>query len=186
MRFYSLHYILPFGIAALSAVHLQLLHSVGSSTPIGVKGSMDTIPLYPAFVLKDITGIVLVLLGFIALVAFNSNLLGHSDNYVAANHMITPAHIVPEWYFLSYYAILRSIPHKLCGVIAMLASILVLAALPLLQYRKIRAIRFHPANRMLFSMLCLCWLTLGWIGGMPVDEPFVFIGQCSSVYYFAH
>nr|WGW14729.1 cytochrome b [Rufusia pilicola] len=186
VRFYSLHYALPFGIAALALVHLQLLHAVGSSNPVGVHAAVDTVSLYPAFVLKDIVGMLAVLFAFVAIVAFASNMLGHCDNYVAANHLVTPVHIVPEWYFLPYYAVLRSVPHKLMGVVCMMASIAVLAVLPLLQYRKVRALRCHPASRALLMLVGFCWLTLGWVGGMPVDEPFVLIGQCTSIYYFCH
>lgn len=129
-RFFSLHYLLPFIIAAASLVHLAVLHQDGSGNPLGVDSSVDKIPMYPYFIIKDLLGLLFFIIFFSLFVYFLPNLLGHSDNYIEANPMVTPAHIVPEWYFLPFYAILRSIPHKLGGVIAMISAIAVLAFLP--------------------------------------------------------
>jgi quinol-cytochrome oxidoreductase complex cytochrome b subunit len=125
-----LHYLLPFIITALAFIHLSFLHQKGSNNPLGVNSKIDKINRYPFFILKDLVGLIIFYIIFVLILIFMPNLLGHPDNYIIANPLVTPAHIVPEWYFLPYYAILRSIPHKLGGVIAMLCSILILAFLP--------------------------------------------------------
>ena len=183
-RFFSFHYLFPFIIAALSLIHLALLHQDGSGNPLGVNSSMDKIPMYPYFIIKDFFGIVIFLIFFSVFVYFYPNLLGHPDNYIEANPMVTPAHIVPEWYFLPFYAILRSIPHKLGGVIAMISAILVLVLLPWIHSTEIRSSRFRPIYRFAYYTILSCCLILGWIGGMPVEEPYVVIGQIASIYYF--
>ena len=185
-RFFSFHYLFPFIIAALSLIHLALLHQDGSGNPLGINSSMDKIPMYPYFIIKDFFGIIIFLIFFSGFVYFYPNLLGHPDNYIEANPMVTPAHIVPEWYFLPFYAILRSIPHKLGGVIAMVSAILVLVLLPWIHSTEIRSSRFRPIYRFGYYTIVSCCLILGWIGGMPVEEPYVIIGQIASIYYFCY
>lgn len=183
-RFFSLHYLLPFVIAAASLVHLAALHQEGSGNPLGIDASGDKIPMYPYFIVKDLLGIVIFIILFSFFVYFSPNLLGHPDNYIEANPMVTPAHIVPEWYFLPFYAILRSIPHKLGGVICMIFAIVVLALLPWIHSTEIRSSRFRPIYRVLYWSMAACCLILGWIGGMPVEDPYIIIGQIASIYYF--
>ncbi len=183
-RFFSLHYLFPFIIIALSLIHIALLHQEGSGNPLGIESSSDKINLFPYFVVKDLFGLILFLLFFSIFLYFFPNILGHSDNYIEANPMVTPTHIVPEWYFLPFYAILRSIPHKLGGVIAMLFSILILAGLPWLHSTEIRSSRFRPLYKFFFWTLISCCFLLGWIGGMPVEAPYILIGQILSFYYF--
>ena len=183
-RFFSFHYLFPFIIAALSLIHLALLHQDGSGNPLGINSAVDKIPMYPYFIIKDLFGITIFIIFFAFFVYFYPNLLGHPDNYIEANPMVTPAHIVPEWYFLPFYAILRSIPHKLGGVIAMVSAILVLVLLPWIHSTELRSSRFRPLYRFSYYTILSCCLILGWIGGMPVEEPYVIIGQIASIYYF--
>lgn len=183
-RFFSLHYILPFIIAATSLIHLATLHQSGSGNPLGINSSIDKIVMYPYFIIKDFLGLIIFVLFFTVFIYFYPNILGHPDNYIEANPMVTPAHIVPEWYFLPFYAILRSIPHKLGGVISMISAIIVLILLPWIHSTEVRSSRFRPIYRFFYWTLISCCLTLGWIGGMPVEEPFIFIGQIASIYYF--
>lgn len=183
-RFFSLHYLLPFVIIAMSIIHIALLHQEGSGNPLGIESTSDKINLFPYFVIKDLFGLVIFLIFFAIFLYFFPNVLGHSDNYIEANPMVTPTHIVPEWYFLPFYAILRSIPHKLGGVIAMLLSILILGGLPWLHSTEIRSSRFRPIYKFFYWTLISCCLLLGWIGGMPVEDPYILIGQILSLYYF--
>ncbi len=183
-RFFSLHYLLPFIIVAASLIHIMLLHQDGSNNPLGIESINDKINLYPYFVLKDFVGLIIFMLFFAIFLYFYPNILGHSDNYIEANPMVTPTHIVPEWYFLPFYAILRSIPHKLGGVIAMLCAILILAFLPWIHSTEIRSSRFRPLYKFFFWSLFSSCLLLGWIGGMPVEDPYILIGQVLSFYYF--
>lgn len=185
-RFFSLHYLLPFVIAALSLIHLALLHQEGSGNPLGIESSVDKISMYPYFILKDFVGLIAFILFFSIFVYYAPNALGHSDNYIPANPMVTPEHIVPEWYFLPFYAILRSIPHKLGGVIAMVLAILILGLLPWIHSTEIRSSRFRPVYKYLFWTWVACCLVLGWIGGMPVENPYIGIGQVASIYYFIY
>ena len=185
-RFFSLHYLLPFLIVALSLIHLAFLHQEGSGNPLGVDSTPDKINLVPYFLIKDFLGLVFFAMFFAMFLYFFPNILGHSDNYIEANPMVTPTHIVPEWYFLPFYAILRSIPHKLGGVVAMLLSILILAGLPWLHSTEIRSSRFRPIYKTLHWTLISCCLLLGWIGGMPVEDPYILIGQLLSLYYFLY
>lgn len=183
-RFFSLHYLLPFIIVAISFIHIALLHQEGSGNPLGIESTSDKINLFPYFLIKDLFGLSLFFIFFALFLYFFPNILGHSDNYIEANPMVTPTHIVPEWYFLPFYAILRSIPHKLGGVIAMLLSILILAALPWLHSTEIRSSRFRPIYKFFYWTLISCCFLLGWIGGMPVEDPYISIGQILSFYYF--
>lgn len=185
-RFFSLHYLLPFLIVAMSLVHLAFLHQEGSGNPLGIESTSDKINLFPYFVIKDFLGLTFFAVFFAVFLYFFPNILGHSDNYIEANPMVTPTHIVPEWYFLPFYAILRSIPHKLGGVIAMLFSILILAGLPWLHSTEIRSSRFRPIYKILYWILISCCMLLGWIGGMPVEDPYISIGQFLSLFYFSY
>ena len=183
-RFFSFHYLLPFVIVALVIVHLAGLHAAGSGNPLGVGTSLDKIPFHPYFWAKDVVGWVIVGGAYFGYVFFAPNVLGHTDNYIEANAMVTPPHIVPEWYFLPYYAVLRSIPHKLGGVIAMFASILVLLLLPMLHTSPFRSADYRPIYRVFFWIFMLDWVILGWIGGNAPESPYVEIGQAFTVFYF--
>nr|ADC32293.1 cytochrome b [Dipodomys simulans peninsularis] len=183
-RFFAFHFILPFIIAAMSMVHLLFLHETGSNNPLGIPSDCDKIPFHPYYTTKDFLGIVLLLAFFFTMVLFFPDLLGDPDNYSPANPLNTPPHIKPEWYFLFAYAILRSIPNKLGGVIALVMSILVLALLPHIQTSKQRSLMFRPISQFMFWLLVADVLVLTWIGGQPVEPPFIIIGQIASILYF--
>nr|AAY23227.1 cytochrome b [Dipodomys panamintinus] len=184
-RFFAFHFILPFIIAAMAMVHLLFLHETGSNNPLGIPSDCDKIPFHPYYTTKDFLGMVLLLAFFFTLVLFFPDLLGDPDNYSPANPLNTPPHIKPEWYFLFAYAILRSIPNKLGGVIALVLSILILALLPHIQTAKQRSLMFRPISQFLFWLLVSDVLVLTWIGGQPVEPPFIIIGQIASFLYFA-
>jgi len=189
VRFFSLHYLLPFILFALVAAHIVLLHETGSNTPTGISLNWgDRITFGPYFFLKDLYFLVLFFILFMYFVFFNSNYLGHPDNYIPAMYMSTPAHIVPEWYFLPFYALLRSVPNKLGGVLVMLLSIVALALLPILlntsSKKFILNSNFAPARAVFFSFFVANALLLGWIGGQPIEEPMYTVGQISSIFYF--
>lgn len=186
-RFFSLHYLLPFVLLGLVLLHIAALHQEGSSNPVGIHGrDIDKIDFYPYFYVKDLFGFMVFVLFFSYFLFFDPNLLGHPDNYIAANPMVTPAHIVPEWYFLPYYAILRSIPDKLGGVIAMGASLVTLALLPLVNTANVRSSFFRPFHRYFFWVWVGNAFVLGWIGGNPVEDPYILIGQFATVLYFGY
>nr|AAT98618.1 cytochrome b [Nycticebus coucang] len=183
-RFFAFHFILPFIVAALVVIHLIFLHETGSNNPSGIPSDSDKIPFHPYYSLKDLLGMIFLLATLSTLVLFFPDLLGDPDNYIPANPLVTPPHIKPEWYFLFAYAILRSIPNKLGGVLALAMSILILAMIPHLHTAKQRSMMFRPLSQCLFWMLAANLLTLTWIGGQPVENPFIIIGQTASILYF--
>nr|QBQ82966.1 cytochrome b [Nycticebus bengalensis] len=183
-RFFAFHFILPFIVAALVVIHLIFLHETGSNNPSGISSDSDKIPFHPYYSLKDLLGVIFLLATLSILVLFSPDLLGDPDNYIPANPLVTPPHIKPEWYFLFAYAILRSIPNKLGGVLALAMSILILALIPHLHTAKQRSMMFRPLSQCLFWMLVANLLTLTWIGGQPVENPFIIIGQTASILYF--
>nr|AAR25283.1 cytochrome b [Neothraupis fasciata] len=183
-RFFALHFLLPFLIVGLTLVHLTLLHETGSNNPTGIPSDCDKIPFHPYYTIKDILGFVLMLSLLVSLALFSPNLLGDPENFTPANPLVTPPHIKPEWYFLFAYAILRSIPNKLGGVLALAASILVLFLVPLLHTSKLRSMTFRPLSQILFWTLVANILVLTWVGSQPVEHPFIIIGQLASFTYF--
>jgi len=185
-RFFSFHYLLPFVIGAMIIVHLALLHESGSNNPLGYESKSDVISFYPYFYVKDLFGFSIFLVLFIYFVMFEPNVLGHPDNYVQANPMVTPAHIVPEWYFLPFYAILRSIPDKLGGVVCMGLALVVLILLPFLNTSNVRSPLFRPYYRKIFWLFFFNSLILGWIGQKVVEDPYVIIGQLATLFYFLY
>nr|YP_009311345.1 cytochrome b [Balantiocheilos melanopterus]BAV70118.1 cytochrome b [Balantiocheilos melanopterus] len=183
-RFFALHFMLPFIIAAVTILHLLLLHETGSNNPTGLNPNADKIPFHPYFTYKDLLGFIILLTALALMVMFYPNLLGDPENFTIANPMVTPKHIKPEWYLLFAYAILRSVPSKLGGVFALLLSILVLMVIPLLHTSKQRGLMFRPITQFLFWILVADVIILTWIGGMPVQHPFTTIGQVASTLYF--
>ena len=187
-RFYVLHYLLPFVIFGVVFVHLWALHAVKSNNPLGIeaKTKQDTIPFHPYYTAKDFFGFGVFFLLYFAFVFFAPDFFGEPDNYIPANSLVTPPHIVPEWYFLPFYAILRSIPNKLLGVIAMFGSILILFVLPWLDRGKVRSSRFRPVFKQLFWLFLVDCIVLGWVGHNPPEGHFLIIGWIATAYYFAH
>ena len=186
-RFFSLHFVLPFILAALALMHLIALHdTVGSSNPLGISANYDRLPFAPYYIFKDLITIFIFIFVLSVFVFFMPNVLGDSDNYVMANPMQTPPAIVPEWYLLPFYAILRSIPNKLLGVIAMFGAILILLAMPFTDISKLRGIQFRPLSKIAFYFFIANFLILMQLGAKHVESPFIELGQISTVLYFSH
>jgi ubiquinol-cytochrome c reductase cytochrome b subunit len=187
-RFFSLHYLLPFIIVALVILHLIALHVHGSNNPKGidVKSDKDTIPFHPYYTIKDFVGFGVYFLIFAYFIFYEPNYLGHPDNYIKANPMVTPSHIVPEWYFLPFYAILRAVPSKLGGVILMFSAIIILFFLPWLDRSSVRSSNYRPWNKIAFWLFVIDCLMLGYVGGMPPEEPYLTISRFAASYYFFH
>jgi ubiquinol-cytochrome c reductase cytochrome b subunit len=186
-RFFSLHYVLPFVLAALALMHLIALHdSSGSGNPLGVSANYDRLPFSPYFIFKDLITIFIFIVVLSVFVFFMPNILGDSENYVMANPMQTPPAIVPEWYLLPFYAILRSIPNKLLGVIAMFSAILALLSMPFTDLSKLRGIQFRPISKIAFFIFVANFLILMQLGAKHVESPFIEFGQISTTLYFAH
>jgi quinol-cytochrome oxidoreductase complex cytochrome b subunit len=183
-RFYALHFLLPMVLVVLVFYHVYLLHQVGSNSPLGIEAGVDDKPFYPYYIAKDIFAIILFFLPFAFIIFFYPNTLGHPDNYIPANPLVTPSHIVPEWYFLPFYAILRSIPDKVLGVLAMGFSIVSLALVPAVQRPFIRSLEFRPISRVVYWWFLHCCLVLGWIGSQLAKYPYVQIGQAATFFYF--
>ena len=185
-RFYALHYLMPFIIVAVVVLHIWALHRFGSNNPLGIdtKGPQDTIPFHPYYTVKDLFGLGVFLVIFCAVVFYAPNFLGEPDNYIEANPLSTPAHIVPEWYFLPYYAILRSIPDKLLGVVAMFGSIGILVFLPWIDRSPVRSAKFRPGFRLLFWIFLVVCIVLGYIGAKPPEGMFLIVGRIATAAYF--
>nr|YP_010546374.1 cytochrome b [Nerita insculpta]UYI29890.1 cytochrome b [Nerita insculpta] len=185
-RFFTLHFILPFAIAAFTVIHLLFLHETGSNNPLGINSDSDKIPFHSYYTFKDLVGFVLLLFLLTLLVLFSPQLLGDPENFIPANPLVTPVHIQPEWYFLFAYAILRSIPSKLGGVVALVLSIAILFILPFTHLGKFRSTAFYPVSQVLFWTLVGIFLVLTWIGARPVEAPYEFIGRVFTVLYFSY
>ena len=187
-RFYTLHFLLPFLIVGVVVLHIVALHTHGSNNPLGIdrKGPQDSIPFHPFYTIKDLFGLSFALTIFFAVVFFAPDFLGHPDNYIPADPLKTPAHIVPEWYFLPFYAILRAIPDKLGGVIAMFSAIFVLFLLPWLDTSKVRSATFRPIYKILFWIFLVNAIVLGWVGSKPAEGIYIIISRIATLYYFLH
>jgi len=184
-RFYSLHFLLPFVLTVLAFMHLIALHQHGSNNPLGVTSSLDRVPFYPYYIFKDLVGFFVFFLVLAFFVFFAPNAMGHPDNSIAANPMQTPISIVPEFYLLPFYAILRAIPSKLLGVVAMMASILILLLLPFLETSRVRSSAFRPFMRFFFWLFVANFLLLMWIGANHPEPPFIQLGQICTFFYFS-
>ncbi|WP_316860316.1 cytochrome b/b6 [uncultured Cohaesibacter sp.] len=187
-RFFSLHYLLPFMLAAVVGLHIWAFHVVGNNNPTGVevKDSQDTVPFTPYYTVKDIFAAVVFLVFFAWMMFMVPNFMGHPDNYIPADPMVTPPHIVPEWYFLPFYAILRAIPDKLGGVLAMFGAILVLFVLPWLDTSKVRSMSYRPLGKQFFWIFVIVCLGLGYLGGKPAEGGYILWARIFTVYYFAY
>nr|YP_010545656.1 cytochrome b [Chrysops dissectus]UYG48439.1 cytochrome b [Chrysops dissectus] len=185
-RFFTFHFIFPFIVAAMTMIHLLFLHQTGSNNPLGINSNIDKIPFHPYFTYKDIVGFIVMVMILTLLTLLDPYLLGDPDNFIPANPLVTPVHIQPEWYFLFAYAILRSIPNKLGGVIALVASIAILMILPFYHLSKFRGIQFYPVNQILFWCMVVIVILLTWIGARPVEDPYILIGQILTVLYFLY
>jgi ubiquinol-cytochrome c reductase cytochrome b subunit len=187
-RFFSLHYLLPFVITGVVFLHVAALHITGSNNPLGIepKGPQDTLPFHPYYTVKDSVGLVVYAIVFAMLVFFFPLSLGHSDNYIPANPLVTPAHIVPEWYFLAFYAILRAVPDKLGGVVLMFGAILVLFVLPWLDRSPVRSMRFRPIAKWAFLLWTANFFVLTYVGSQPAEGVWVLIARITTAYYFAY
>nr|YP_011021009.1 cytochrome b [Minois paupera]WQM20668.1 cytochrome b [Minois paupera] len=185
-RFYTFHFLLPFIILMMVVIHLLFLHQTGSNNPLGINSNLDKIPFHPFFTFKDLIGFIILILMLTLLTLTNPYLLGDPDNFIPANPLVTPIHIQPEWYFLFAYAILRSIPNKLGGVIALVSSILILVILPFTFNKKIQGIQFYPLNQILFWFMIATIILLTWIGARPVENLYVITSQLLTMFYFSY
>ena len=187
-RFFALHFLLPFIILGLVIIHVVALHVHGSNNPTGIeiKSKKDSIPFHPYYTVKDFFGFGIFFMIYFYFVFFKPNLLGHPDNYIEANPLVTPAHIVPEWYFLPFYAVLRSIPDKLAGVVAMFSAILILFVLPWLDSCKVKSAKYRPLFRIFTYLFFVNFIILGYLGGEVAEEPYITFSQISTVWYFTH
>lgn len=185
-RFFTFHFLIPFIIAAITIIHLLFLHQTGSNNPLGINRNIIKIPFHPYFSFKDIVGFKIIIIRLIIICLINPYILRDPDNFIPANPLITPVHIQPEWYFLFAYAILRSIPNKLGGVIALFISIAILISLPITHKSKFRSIKFYPLNKILFWNFIISILLLTWIGARPVETPFILTGQVLTLIYFLY
>jgi len=185
-RFFTFHFLFPFIVAAAVIVHLLFLHQTGSNNPLGIPNNIDKIPFHHYFTLKDVVGIFVIMAALLLLTLLNPYLLGDPDNFIPANPLVTPAHIQPEWYFLFAYAILRSIPNKLGGVISLVLSIAILLILPFTHKGKFRRLTFYPINQIMFWRLVSIVFLLTWIGARPVEDPYILTGQILTVLYFRY
>nr|QNH69914.1 cytochrome b [Osmylus atomatus] len=185
-RFFMIHFLLPFIVAAMTMIHLLFLHQTGSNNPLGMNSNVDKIPFHPYFSYKDIVGFIFLIMSLLLITLWAPYTLGDPDNFIPANPLVTPIHIQPEWYFLFAYAILRSIPNKLGGVIALVMSIAILFIMPFYFMSNFRGIQFYPINQILFWCMVVIVLLLTWIGARPVEEPFILLGQILTILYFIY
>nr|UPL65440.1 cytochrome b [Henestaris halophilus] len=185
-RFFTLHFLLPFIISGLVMIHLLFLHQSGSNNPLGLNSNYDKVPFHPYFSIKDLMGMIIMMTMFSMLILLEPRMLGDPENFIPANPLVTPIHIQPEWYFLFAYAILRSIPNKLGGVIAMILSIMIIMILPIINKSKFQGLTFYPLNKIMFWMFIINILLLTWIGARPAEEPFIFTGQLLTFSYFLY
>nr|YP_010593039.1 cytochrome b [Aparapotamon huizeense]WAB69706.1 cytochrome b [Aparapotamon huizeense] len=184
-RFFSFHFILPFIVAAFSLIHILFLHQAGANNPLGISTHIDKVPFHPYFTFKDIVGFIILMFLLLFLSLSFPYFLGDPDNFIPANPLVTPPHIQPEWYFLFAYAILRSIPNKLGGVIALILSVLIIVILPFSHFSKFRSLMFYPFNQILFWWLVSIIMLLTWIGARPVESPYILTGQILTITYFS-
>jgi len=184
-RFFTIH-LLPFIVRAIVIIHLLFLHQTGSNNPLGLNRNIDKIPFHPYFSFKDIIGFIILIIILTILTLLNPYYLGDPDNFIPANPLVTPVHIQPEWYFLFAYAILRSIPNKLGGVIALVISILILIIMPFYNFRNFQRLKFYPINQILFWLFLIIIILLTWIGIRPVEDPYIFTGQILTILYFLY
>nr|YP_003204875.1 cytochrome b [Rhopaea magnicornis]ACO92575.1 cytochrome b [Rhopaea magnicornis] len=185
-RFFTLHFLMPFIIVGLVLIHLLFLHQTGSNNPLGINSNLDKISFHPYYSYKDIVGMVILLFSLTYLILMSPYLLGDPENFTPANPLVTPVHIQPEWYFLFAYAILRSIPNKLGGVIALVLSIAILFLLPFMNNKKIQSTQFYPINKILFWLFLAIVILLTWIGARPVEDPYILTGQILTILYFSY
>ena len=185
-RFFSLHFLIPFIVLGIVGTHLLFLHQKGSNNPLGLKSNIDKIIFHPYFSIKDLLGLIIIIIIFFILNFLHPWMLGDPENFIPANPLVTPIHIQPEWYFLFAYAILRSIPNKLGGVIALAAAVIILAVLPLYPSKKFKRLTYYPLNQIYFWILIVWVILLTWIGARPVESPYILIGQILTVLYFSY
>nr|UFR82810.1 cytochrome b [Eudicella quadrimaculata] len=185
-RFFTLHFLLPFIVSAMVMIHLLFLHQTGSNNPLGVNSNIDKVPFHPYYTYKDMFGFIMMTMMLTLLVLINPYLLGDPENFTPANPLVTPVHIQPEWYFLFAYAILRSIPNKLGGVIALVLSIAILWILPFINKKNMLSTQFYPINKLLFWSFVSIIILLTWIGARPVEDPYILTGQILTIVYFLY